>query len=233
MTRALLSTSHSACRTGRGGRLADQAADVAFSQGLPHLFLTSPHVSKDVCDRTPSGKEICLRNNMDQWGSSNTFSQTYIWPLKNKFILSAIVWKGKTPSAIKSSYSNSMEIRGGRLVYQDTLRKLVSGTQCSVKGNFKVTEFSKQPRDVHIEPTLVQQSDFLWTRPAWTVSCVTGIHQAPFPEPPHSGCLTMPLFSRIFLSCNCSVFILFPKVTPIFFTFKPSQALLPLSLWEI
>lgn len=39
-------------------------------------------------------------------------------------------------SAVKTSYNNSKEIRGGRLVYQDTLRKLVSGTPCSVKENF-------------------------------------------------------------------------------------------------
>lgn len=59
-----------------------------------------------------------------------------------------------------------------------------------------------------------------------------GIHQAPSPGPPFSDCPIMPLFWRVLLSSNCSVFILSPKVIPTFFflfTFKPSQALL--SLW--
>lgn len=99
------------------------------------------------------------------------------------------------------------------------------------KETFKVTEFSKQPRDAHIEPSPVQQSDFLWT---WLGS-VLPYGNSPGPQPRTSE-LTLPhhasLFWRIFLSSNCSVFILFPKVIPTFFflfTFKPSQALL--SLW--
>lgn len=96
------------------------------------------------------------------------------------------------------------------------------------KETLKVTEFSSQGMFTW---NLSLFSGVIFDEPDLDLSCLMGIHQATSPGPPCSDCQTMPLFWRVFLSSNCSVFILSPKVIPTFlflFTFKPSQALLSL-----
>lgn len=98
------------------------------------------------------------------------------------------------------------------------------------KETLKVTEFSKQPRDVHMEPTPVQWSDFFinltWICPAlWELTrpLALDLHSQTVPSCLSSGgfsCLLIALFSYFPPKSFLLFFFLF--------TFKPSQALLSL-----
>lgn len=90
-----------------------------------------------------------------------------------------------------------------------------------------MTKFSKQPRDVHTEPTLVQRRDFLWTWLGQRPDLREFTRLPPLILNFSAQAVPPCLSSRGFSCLIIALFSYFPPKSLLlfFFTFKPSQAL--------